>query len=161
MKRSYQRAIVAVVAALAVPGIFSVITISRRTIDSFQDRREVARFIEDHKALVAERLKDPKVYSFSLAPDPHDLGTLLIQFDVEDKLTYETLESDLVHDYTMRFPPAWKTTMRSNEKLEKNWGLAAWGIGLVTEASRRFLIDAVASLAAAGIFLFFALRRLR
>lgn len=46
------------------------------------------------QSIVNRRLENPKVHSFLLSHLAAQPGTLLIQFDVDDKATYEMLESD-------------------------------------------------------------------
>jgi len=120
-------------------------------IDKFFGYREVSIFIDQHGHLVAEWLADPNVHTFSLSHDPEDSATLLIRFDVEDKRTYEMIESDLDAAWEMRSPPRWETTMRSNETLGNNYGYSAWGMGLLAWGMIRLGIAAVASLLAFGV----------
>jgi hypothetical protein len=86
--------------------------------------------------------------------DPSQPGTLLIQFDVDDKATYEMLESDLDHTLGMRFLPKWETTIRTRETLSDNLGYAAWGMAVAEawNALPRFALAAVVSLAPVTFF---------
>ena len=127
-------------------------------IDTFRGHREVLEFIDNHHRLVAGRLADSKVHSFSLSYDPKHSGTLLIQFDVEDKETYEMLESDLDAIWGMLFPPRWETNIRSNEELGNNWGYAAGGMGLAMEGMSRLVIAIVLSLIVSAIVLWLGFR---
>lgn len=78
---------------------------------------EVSNYIREHQAIVARRLTDPSVHSFALSHDPVDRGRLRVRFDVDDRITYEMLESDLSDADSLRFTPHWQTTMRSHERL--------------------------------------------
>lgn len=122
-------------------------------VDRFVAHREVTAFIDRHQQIVDKRLADPKVHAFSLSHDPDQTGTLRIHFDVDDKSTYEMLESDLDALWKLHYPPKWDTKMRSNEELSNNYGYAAWGISLLWEGMVRLAIAAIASIVASGFVL--------
>jgi hypothetical protein len=119
--------------------------------------REVSQFIRDHQSIVSKGLKNPKVHSFSLTHLSSSPGTLLIQIDVEDKATYEMLEKDLDDIWGMRFPPQWKTTIRSKEQLSSNLGYAALGMGEAMKALGRVGNAAIVSLVPVTFFTLLAL----
>ena len=135
----------------AVPCLFAAILFVWNAIDTYLGSREVSRFIRDHEKLVAGRLTNPKVHSFRLLHDPTDAGTLMIEFDVDDKATYELLEKDLLAASSLRFPAVWQTKLRSGEDLGMDLGAAAEGIGRAVSGAGRLFIALVASLAIPGI----------
>jgi hypothetical protein len=149
------------VSLLIVPSAFLAILIVWRVVDVQLGTREVSRFIREHQGIVAQRLKDPKVHSFSLSHAPRNPSTLLIEFDVDDKATYLMLEDDLEKCWGLTFPASWKTRLRSDEDLGNNWGFAAQGIGEVVKAWMMLEVSAVASVILAIAYLCFALRRLK
>jgi hypothetical protein len=151
------RTTAAVVSALAVPVIFVGILRICGKIDESLGSREVSRYIRDHQSIVTQRLENPKVHSFSLMHNPSEPGALLIQFDVDDKATYELLESDLDDIWDLRFPPQWKTTLRSKEELANNFGYAAWGFHELGEGLWCMMIAGIASLTPVTLFTFLAL----
>jgi hypothetical protein len=84
-------------------------------------------------------------------------STLLIQFDVDDKATYEMLEKNLDEIWDMRFPPQWKTAIRSKEELSNNLGYATGGMGEAMKALGRIGNAAIVSLVAVTFFTLLAL----
>jgi hypothetical protein len=161
MQSTSWRRVAAIVPALAVPVVFFGILLIWAKIDEFLGSREVSKYILEHQPVVTQRLENPKVHSFSLTHHPMQPGALLIEFDVDDKATYEILESDLDDIWGMRFPPQWETTVRSKERLSNNFGYAAWGIGELYEGLNRIAIAGIASLALAVFTAVLALRRAR
>jgi hypothetical protein len=151
---------VAAIPILAIPLVFIAIIVIWAKVDEFLGYREVSRYIRDHRSLVARRLENPKVHSFSLSHHTSQSGTLLIQIDVDDKATFEMLESDLHDIWGMRFPPQWKTNIRSKEELANNFGYAAWGMAEVGEGLGRLMIAGLASIAQAIFFTGLAVRRI-
>jgi hypothetical protein len=87
MKSTSWRATAAVVSAFGIPVIFLAILFVWAKIDESLGWREVSEYIRDHQSIIEQRLKNPKVHSFSLARLPSHPGTLLIRFDVYDKAT--------------------------------------------------------------------------
>jgi hypothetical protein len=144
------------VSLLLPPVLFVAILYGWDLADRCLGYIEVSSFVRNHQAIVAKRLTDPKVHFFSLAHDPHSFGVLSIQFDVDDKATYELLESDLDEFWQLRFPPTWKTNLRSKEDLGKNYGFASLGLREVSEGIQRLQIAAVASICLQLIGLFSA-----
>lgn len=142
----------AILSLLAIPVVFLGVLFTWGRIDQWIGSREVSQYIRDHQSIVSQHLNDPKVHSFSLTHDPSQPGTLLIQFDVDDKATYEMLESDLDHFLGMRFPPKWQTTIRTQETLSDNLGYAAWGMAEAWNALTRIALAAVVSLAPVTFF---------
>lgn len=161
MEPKYWRHLLVIIFVFVIPPLFLAIFYGWCEIDAFLGRREVSRFIREHQKLVEQRLHDPKVHAFSLTHDPDQTCALLIRFDVDDKDTYEMLESDLDDIWLMRFPPTWQTNLRSKEELGNNFGYAAWGMNLIGEAIMRVVIAAVAAVVLSGLFLIVSLRRLR
>ena len=151
------RTTAAVASALAVPVVFVGILRICGKIDESLGSREVSQYIRDHQSIVTQRLENPKVHSFSLAHKPSEPGTLLIQFDVDDKATHQLLESDLDDIWDMRFPPQWKTTVRSNEDLSNSLGYAGLGFHELGEGLWCMIIAGIASLAPVALFTFLAL----
>jgi transcriptional regulator with XRE-family HTH domain len=149
---------VAAISVILIPVIFLSITSTWEFIDAFLGSREVSRYIKDHQSVVARRLNDPKVHSFTLEHDPSQWAALLIEFDVDDKATYEMLESDLDDIGNLRFPPQWKTTIRSKEDLGNNYGYAMLGIREVAELIQRIVIAGLVAIAQAGLFILIAVR---
>ncbi len=149
----------AIVSLLAVPVVFLGVLLTWGQIDEWFGSREVSQFIRDHQSIVSQRLKNPKVHSFSLTHVPSQPGTLLIQFDVDDKATYEMLESDLDHILGMQSPPKWQTTIRTKETLSDNLGYAAWGMAEAGRAVTRLAVAGVASLAPVTFFTLLGLYR--
>lgn len=160
MDEPSRRALVIVMAIIAIPCVFFIILMGWSMIDYAFGVREVSRFIRDHRAIVAARSADPKVYSFSPSHDPNWPAALLIQFDVEDKATYLMLEEDLSGIWRLRFPARWETHLRSKEDLGNNFGFAAQSIGEAAEFIQRVLIAAVASICLSAGWLVFARLRL-
>jgi hypothetical protein len=150
---------VALGSVLLTPVVFFGIMFAWEQVDAFLGARELSHFIHDHQSLVTKRLTDPKVHSFSLTHDPAQRGSVLIQFDVDDRATYEMLESDLDDIWGLRYPPAWKTVLRSQEKLSKNYGYAAFGFRELFEGVYRMMIAGIVSLAQAGVFVLHAARQ--
>jgi hypothetical protein len=148
----------AVVSVSLVPIVFLGIIIIWAKIDGFLGSREVSRYIRDHQSIVSQRLSDPKVHSFTLTHNPSEWGALLIKFDVDDKATYEMLESDLDDIWDLRFPPWWEFTIRNKEDLGNNWGYAAWGLAELGEGLQRAMIAGLVALAQAGLFILIAVR---
>jgi hypothetical protein len=157
MQSSSWRTTSAIVSALAIPVIFVGVLRIWGKIDASLDSREVSQYIRDHQSIVSQRLKNPKVHSFSLTHLPSEPGTLLIQFDVDNKATYEMLEKDLDDIWGMRSPPRWKTTIRSNEELSNNFGYAAWGMGELGKGMGQIGIAAIVSLVPMTFFTLLAL----
>lgn len=133
-------------AILWAPVVFLSICVGWGVVDTALASWEVSNYIRHHQTLVAQRLADPRVHAFTLSRDPDAWGTLLIKFDVDDKQTYELLESDLNDIYGMRNPPRWDTIVRSKEDLGNNFGYAAWGMNEVGEAMLVALLAAVAAI---------------
>jgi len=150
-----------VVSLLLVPTYFFAILIGWAAIDDILGSLEVSRFIREHQAIVAKRLSNSKVHSFSLGHSPSHSATLLIQFDVDDKPTYLMLEDDLSDHWGLRFPAEWNTHLRSKEDLGNNLGFAAQGIGEVGKAFWRIQVAVIASVTLAWAYLVLAQRRLR
>ncbi len=150
-----------IVSFLLVPASLFANLLASAALDYILGSLEVARFIREHRPIVAQRLSDPKVHSFSLGHAPGHAATLLIRFDVEDKATYLMLEDDLSDHWDLRFPARWNTHLRSNEDLGNNFGFAAQGISEVVGFLIRILVAAVVSSILAGAYLLLALRRLR
>jgi hypothetical protein len=148
----------AVVSVSLVPIVFLGIIITWAKIDGFLGSREVSRYIKDHQSVVSRRLSDPKVHSFTLTHNPSEWGALLIKFDVDDKATYEMLESDLNDIWNLRSPPQWRTIIRSNERLSNNYGYAALGFRELGEFFQQMLVAGLISLAQASLFIFIAVR---
>jgi hypothetical protein len=145
---------------LGIPALFFGVISGWNAIDTFFGSREVSRFIRAHQPFVARHLSDPKVHSFRLARDPEHSGRLLIQLDVEDKATFEKIETDLWDGMSrMRFPPQWDSIVRSGEDVGNGLGYAAWGMGKVGEAFIQLIIAAASSLALSVLFLVVAWRR--
>jgi hypothetical protein len=142
----------ALLSLLAILVVFLGVLFIWGQIDECFGSREVSQFIRDHQSIVSQRLKNPKVHSFSLTHVPSQPGTLLIQFDVDDKATYEMLESDLDHIWRMQSPPMWQTTIRSKETLSDNLGYAAWGMAEAGKAATRIALAGIASLAPVTFF---------
>jgi hypothetical protein len=159
MRPTSWRTTAAVLSVVAVPFLFFGILFIWTEIDELLGSREVSRYIRDHQSIVTRRLNNPKVHSFSLTDDPSEPGGLLIQFDVDDKATYEMLESDLNDIWGMRFPPQWKTTLRSKEELSNNYGYAGLGFRELFEGIERMMIAGIVSLAQMAFFIFLAVRR--
>jgi hypothetical protein len=149
----------AILSLLAIPVVFLGVLFTWGRIDEWIGSREVSQYIRDHQSIVSQRLKDPKVHTFSLTHDRSQPGTLLIQFDVDDKATYEMLESDLDHIWGMRFPPKWETTIRTQETLSDNLGYAAWGMAEALEALTRIALAGIVSLAPVTFFTILGLYR--
>jgi len=150
-----------IVSFLLVPAFFFANLLASAALDYILGSLEVARFIREHRPIVAQRVSDPKVHSFSLGHAPGHAATLLIRFDVEDKATYLMLEDDLSDHWELRFPARWNTHLRGNEDLGNNFGFAAQGISevvgfLITDPSRRRCV-----FHPRGAYLLLALRRLR
>jgi hypothetical protein len=142
----------ALVSLLAVPVVFVGVLFIWGQIDEWFGSREVSIFIREHRSLVTQRLKNPKVHSFTLKHVPSQPGTLLIQFDVDDKATYEMIESDLDDIWGMRNPPKWHTTIRTKETVSGNLGYAAWGVAEAGKALTQIALAGVASLAPLSFF---------
>ena len=146
-------------AVCSMPACFFAVIWGWATIDLLRGRREVSTFIRQHQQIVDDRRADPAVHEFSLKHEPMHSGTLLIQFDVADKDTYELLESDLDSIYEMTFPPRWETNIRSNEELGNNFGYAAWGIGIAMEGMMRIGIAVISSILSFGVVVWLSLRQ--
>ncbi len=136
----------AILSLLAIPVVFVGVLFTWGRIDEWIGSREVSQYIRDHQSIVSQRLKDPKVHSFSLTHDPSQPGTLLIQFDVDDRATYEMLESDLDHIFGMGFLPRWQTKIRTQETVSDNFGDAGWGMAEAWDGLTRIALAAVLSL---------------
>jgi hypothetical protein len=149
----------AAIPILAIPLVFIAIIVIWAKVDEFLGYSEVSRYIRDHRSLVARRLENPKVHSFSLSHHPSQPGTLFIQFDVNDKATVEMLESDLDDSSGLRFLPQWKTNIRSKEELADNFGYAARAMAVAGEGVARLMIAGLASIAQAIFFTGLAVRR--
>ncbi len=131
----------AILSLLAIPVVFLGVLFTWGQIDEWIGSREVSQYIRDHQSIVSQRLKDPKVHTFSIATRPiATRDPLNFQFDVVDKATYEMLESDLDHILGMRFPPKWQTTIRTQETLSDNLGYAAWGMAEAWNALTRIVL---------------------
>jgi hypothetical protein len=102
-----------IVALAAWPACFFAVIYGWQGIDAMIAKRQAASFIADHRDLVARQLADDKVHSLSLMHDPRKMGRLLIQVDVEDKATFDRIESELDESWSMRFPPRWEIVVRS------------------------------------------------
>jgi hypothetical protein len=150
-------AILAIASALAVPLVFVGVLYVWAEIDKSVASREVSQYIRDHQSILSKRLTNPKVHSFSVTHHPSAPGTLVIQFDVDDKATFELLESDLNDSLDMQFPPHWETNIRSKEKLSDNLSYAAWGMGEAAKALERLGIAAIVSVAPLARFALLAL----
>lgn len=150
----------AAIPILAVPLVFIAIIVIWAKIDELLGHREVSRYIGDHRSLVARRLENPKIHSFSLSHHSSQPGRLFIQFDVDDKATFEMLESDLDDSWGLRFPPERKINIRSKEELADNFGYAARGMAELGEAVARLMIAGLASVAQAIFFTVLAVRRI-
>lgn len=161
MDDASRRALAAVVSVFLVPFGFIAIFNVWSAIDNLLGAREVSRFIREHRTLVAERLLDPRVHSFSLGHAPRDSATLLIQFDVDDKAAYLMLEADLDDHWRLRSPAVWNIRVRSREDLGNNFGFAAQGMAEIGVFIWRVLMTLLASITLAGTYLFASLRRLR
>jgi hypothetical protein len=158
----WQLRVLAVVYSIAlIPIFFLAILAGWLLIHQTLGGAEVKRFIQDHQAVVAKRLKDPKVHSFSLSQVPGCPATLLIQFDVDDKATYEMLENDLDRHWGLRTPARWRTKLRCQEKLGKNYGFAGQGIGQIAKGMAMFAGNCLASLGLSVGFMVIALYCLR
>jgi hypothetical protein len=68
------------------------------------------------------------------------------------------LESDLDDIWNLRFPPQWKTTIRSNEDLGINYGYAALGFREIGELIQQIFIAGLVAIAQAGLFVLIAVR---
>lgn len=157
MQTTSWRTTAAVVSALGMPFVFVGILFVWFKIDESLGWREVSQYIRDHQSIVAQCLKNPSVHSLSLSHLPSQTETLLIQFDVDDQATYEMLESDLDDTWHMRFPPQWKTNLRSREKLSRNYSHAGLAFRELGEGMKRMLIAGIASLAPVTFFTLLAL----
>ena len=80
----------------------------------------------------------------------------MIEFDVDDRATYETLESDLKDGFAMRSPPQWKTNIRSGEKPSAHIGYAAVGLSDLARGMNQMFVAAIASIIAAGVVALYA-----
>lgn len=156
--RAFAKRVLRLAAVLAtIPATFIGVLFGWHRVDAAVGFREVTAFIEQHNKIVDDWRRNPKVYSLSLSHDPNQAGTLRIQFDVEDKRTYEMIEDVLFKETSgMRFPPSWDTNLRSNEDLGNNWGFAAVGMGEALKAQARFSIAAFVSIFVCGVSSFFA-----
>jgi hypothetical protein len=161
MRSTDWRLVEAVVSVFAIPVVFVGIMFVWIQVNRFRGIREVSWYVRQHQSLVARHLQNPKVHSFSLTHEPGFSHTLLISFDVDDKATYELLESELDDIWEMRFPPMWRTTIRSDEKLPKSWGYAFLGMSKVFDIVYPALIAAFVSVAQAAFFIYRAWRRRR
>jgi hypothetical protein len=94
MRSTSWQTVAAVATALAVPLVFVSILVIWKWWDELLSHDEVSLYIRRHQSLVMRRLRNPKVHSFSLTHHPSVTGTLLVQFDVDDKSTWELLRSD-------------------------------------------------------------------
>lgn len=137
----------------SLPATFCFVLWGWGTVDLIRARAEVNTFIAEHEHLVQTLMKHPKVHDFSLRQSPDHSGTLLIQFDVDDKETYELIESELDGIWHLIFPPNWDTNVRSNEDLGNNYGYAAWGLGMAFEGMMRMVIAAATAFVVLGILL--------
>jgi len=146
---------------VSIPCVFLTTLAVWAAVDNALGAREVSRFLREHRALVARRLTDPRVHSFSLSHDPGHPATLVIRFDVDTKAAYEMLENDLGGIWGLRFPARWETRLRNDEDLGNNFGFAAQGISAVAKFCEEVLTAAAASLLFASAYLAFALRRPR
>ena len=131
------------IALISFPCSFFAILLVWSWLESRVGGLEVSQFIREHHTLVAQRLSDPRVHSLSLTHAPEHWGTLLIQFDVDDRATYERLENDLDQSWNLRFTPRWKTDLRSQERLGNNLGFAAAGIGELEQGIVHAMVAAV------------------
>jgi hypothetical protein len=147
------------VSLVLIPVAFFAILFGWGALDHVLGTIEVSRFIREHEAIVARRLTDAKVYSFSLSHAPEHSATLLVRFDVDDKATFLRLEDDLKDHWGLRYPAEWETRLRSEEDLGENYGFAVQGMREVAIFVRRIMISAVASIVLAGTYLAFALGR--
>ena len=166
MQSKSRRIILAAVSGLATPVIFvGILLVWRETDQQIREllgSREVSRYIRDHVSKVAQRLENPKVHSFSLTHNPSDPGALLIQFDVDDKATYELLESDLDDIWDLRNPPRWEITVRSKERLSGiRGGYLSWPMRGIDKLMKAVLIALIASLAPVTYFSLQLLRHTR
>lgn len=159
MSLQSRRAIAILIWIHLVPCFFFTLWFGWGVIDDHLGVGEVSRFIRKHQPIVAARLANPKVHSFSLAHDPDHPATLLIRFDVEDRATYLMLEDDLDEHWGLRFPARWDTRLRSDEELGNNFGFAGQGLGEIGEGMWRLLIVAVISVVLPAVLLSLALRR--
>ncbi|WP_425397629.1 hypothetical protein [Aeoliella sp.] len=121
----------------AWPIAFLSVLLIWRAVDRFEGQREVLEFVEAHQAIVAERLKDPRVYSFRIAPDPEDDSRLLIEWEVADRDTYLMLDKDVGDWVQLSQPPTMRCNLRSNEGLPNDFGAMAYGIGQLGETMFR------------------------
>jgi hypothetical protein len=101
---------------LCAIAIFFGIIFGWRFIDETLGKREVARFIADHEAVVAEKLRDPRVHAFALNPCPSEPWRLLVETDTDDKAAFEMLQESPDGIDKLRFVPLWQWKIRSGEE---------------------------------------------
>ena len=63
-----------------------------------------------------------------------DDAVLLIQFDVDDKETFDLLDDDLRESLSLDNLPHWQTILRSDERLGMELGAISKAMGMVAEA---------------------------
>jgi hypothetical protein len=165
VRSTSRRIILAAVSGLATPIIFVGILLIWRAIDQKVNQwlgsREVSQYIRDHQSIVTRRLEHPNVHSFSLTHHPSETGALFIQFDVDDIATYELLKSELNDVWSLRNDPSWQTTVRSNERLPRNYGGLSTAMRGIDKLMKAALIALIASLAPVTYFNFQLLRHTR
>lgn len=125
-------------------GVFAV----WREVDRFQGRREVRSFIREHEQIVAQRLADPRVHTFTISADPEAPEQLLIQVDVDDLKTFRLIENDVSDWVSLTNAPNYQSNIRSNEDPGNDLGAMAFGMGEAVESLKRFFVAFVAASAA-------------
>jgi len=159
-KTSYRRLQALFRALLIFPFALIGILLTWMLIDFTLGSIEVAHFIQVQRPFVARRLADPQVHTYSLRHAPGHWETLQIEIDVENRATFERLETDLEPIYHFRFPPRWNIIVRSREELDNDFGAAAAGIGEVFEFFHGVLISAGLAAATSAVYLVIRLREL-
>ena len=124
----------AILLLATLPLVFLLVSFIDGEYRRHNARVAVREFIIEHEQLIQKRLQNPKVHSFSLAPAPDDDAVLLIQFDVDDKETFDLLDDDLRESLSLDNLPHWQTILRSDERLGMDLGAISKAMGMVAEA---------------------------
>lgn len=134
-----------VVLLLIWPLTFFGVILGWREVDRFQGRRDVATFIREHEQVVAQRLADPRVHTFTISADPEAPEQLLIEVDVEDLKTFRLVENDVSDWVTLTIPPRYQWNIRSGEDPGNDLGMMAAGIGLAVDGLVRLFLAFIAA----------------
>jgi hypothetical protein len=139
------------VAIASIPCTIAGIFFGYNKLEQLRSYYEVPRYIQRHQEFVAECRADPHVHLFSITRDKEHPWTALIEFDVDDRMTYLKIES-AIRDWGLMQRPYFKTKLRSNEDLGNDWGVAAEGMGEAGRALYLFVFATFVSITTAPIF---------